>query len=342
METDVLIVGAGPIGLEVAAALQRDGLRADVVDTGAVGQTILSLFPTATRFYSSPERLEVGQMAMSLPNQEKPTGDDYLAYLRSVIQTMGLHVHTFERVTACTKTDNGFLVQTQTPSGIQRSWQATAIVLATGGTHHSRTLGVDGEDLPHVHRLLGNPHRFFERRVLVVGGRNSAAESALRIWRVGGRPVLSYRGEQLNERVKYWLRPEVQALMDEGLIQDCMHTVVERITPADVQLRHLGTGTITTIPVDDVLLQLGFQQDSCILSLFGVDVDPNTQAPTFDASTMQSNVPGVYIAGTATAGTQKRFRVYIETSHVHAARIAAAIAGRTCPDTPEPRILPES
>ena len=342
METDVLIVGAGPIGLEVAAALQADGVRADVLDAGAVGQTIVTQFPTATRFFSSPERLAIGGIAIGLAAQEKPTGEAYLGYLRSVVQTLDLQVHTFERVKACDATGGGFDVETITPSGIERTWHATSIVLATGGTQHSRTLGVEGEDCPHVHRLLGNPHRFFKRRVLVVGGRNSAAESALRIWRVGGQPTLSYRGPQLSERVKYWLRPEVQALMDEGLIRNAMHTVVECITPSYVALRHLGTGDIEKIEVDDVLLQLGFRQDSSILAMFGVKVDADTQSPSFDESTMQTNVQGVYVAGTATAGTQERFRVYIETSHVHAARIAAAIAGRPCPDMPDPRILPES
>lgn len=342
MECDVVIVGAGPVGLEVAAALQADGLHALVLDAGAIGQTIASLFPTQTRFFSSPERLEIGGVAMALPNQEKPTGEAYLAYLRSVVQTLDLQVRTFERVVDCDGTRGAFTIHTETHTGGRSTLQAKHVVLAVGGTQHSRTLGVEGEDLPHVHRLLGDPHRFFQRRVLVVGGKNSAVESALRCWRIGAQVTLSCRGETLHKRVKYWLRPEVSALLDEGQITPRLHTAVQRIHPDHVELLDMNTGTTECIPVDDVLLQLGFEADTSTLELFGLALHGEANAPVFNADTMESSIPGVFVAGTATAGSQRSYKVYIETSHVHAAKIAAAIAGRQTPATPTPRVLPES
>jgi len=342
METDVLIIGAGPIGLETAAAAEAAGLRAEVVDAGALGQTIATQFPTATRFFSSPERLEIAGISIPLPTQDKPTGEDYLAYLRSVVLTLDLRVHTFQRVVSCTPSASSFHVDTVDKCGLQRTWTAAHVVLATGGTQRCRTLGIEGESLPHVSQFLGDPHRFFNRRVLVVGGRNSAVESALRIHRVGGEAMLSYRGETMHKRVKYWLRPEVEALIEEGRIVGLLGTVVERISPEHVELRHLRTDKVELLLADDVLLQLGFEQDSSILQLFGVQVDPITQAPTFDIDTMMTNVPGVFVAGTASAGTQARFKVYIETSHVHAARIVAAMCGDDVPPTPPARVLPEN
>lgn len=342
MECDVVIVGAGPVGLEVAAALQADGLHTLVLDAGAIGQTIAALFPPQTRFFSSPERLEIGGVAMALPNQEKPTGEEYLAYLRSVVLTLDLQVRTFERVIDCSGTKGAFTLHTETPAGLRATLQAKHVVLAVGGTQHSRTLGVEGEDLPHVHRLLGDPHRFFQRRVLIVGGKNSAVESALRCWRVGAQVTLACRSESLHKRVKYWLRPEVNALLDEGQITSRLHTAVQRIHTDHVELLHMSTGITERMPVDDVLLQLGFEADTSTLELFGLDLHGEACAPVFDADTMESSIPGIFVAGTAIAGSQRSYKVYIETSHVHAARIAAAIGGRHAPDLPTPRLLPES
>ncbi len=342
MRHDAIIIGAGPIGLETAAALQALGLSATVVDAGCVGETISRQFPTNTTFFSSPERLEIAGIRMPLDAQEKPTGEHYLAYLRSVVDTLDLQVRTFERVTAANRVGDHWQVTITCPNGIERRIEATHVVLASGGTQHSRTLGIPGEELAHVHSYLGDPHRFFRRRLLVVGGKNSAAESALRCWRLGARVALACRGAALHERVKPWLRPEVTALLDEGRITPFMQHVVERIEPGTVHLRNTTDDTCTTWAADDVLLQLGFKADPALLDLFGVPHGGEHDAPVFDARTMATPIAGVYVAGTVTAGTQRRFRVYIETSHVHAARIAAALTGAPPPDTPAPRALPEN
>jgi len=337
---EVLIVGAGPIGLEVAWHLQNAGIAPLIVDAGMVGQTIAEHFPPATRFFSSPERLAIAGVAVPVPTQEKITGEEYLAYLRTVVCTRGLTVQTFQRVVAAQREQDGWAVTLRSPCGQERRLHAPHVVLACGGTHRPRRLAIPGEDLPHVHSWLGDPHRFFQRRVLVVGGRNSAVESALRCWRVGADVSISYRGAAINERVKYWLRPEVQSLIDEGRIAAHMPTTPIEITPEQVVLQH-GSDTVS-VPVDDVLLQIGFEQDPTLMQLFGVETAGPQHAPVFDAMTLETTSPDVYVAGTAIAGTQQRFKAYIETSHDHGPRIAAAITGTPPPAVMEARVLPES
>ncbi len=339
---EVLIIGAGPIGLEVAWHLQAAGHDAVVVDAGAVGQTILSHFPPATRFFSSPERIAVAGIDLPVPTQEKVTGEEYLAYLRSVVRTRQLQVRTFVRVVSAVRDHRVWRVGVQTPAGTESTIEATHVVLAFGGTQRPRPLGIPGEDLPHVHTNLGDPHRFFQRRVLVVGGKNSAIESALRCWRVHASVTISYRGPAIHERVKYWLRPEVQALVEEGEIEGRFRTIPIEITPDEVVLQCLDEGSESRIPVDDVILQIGFEQNDHLFRLFGVPTQGSQAAPVFDAATLSTPAPGVFVAGTAVAGTQERFKAYIETSHDHGPRIAAAIAGAAPPPPLEARVLPES
>jgi thioredoxin reductase (NADPH) len=228
------------------------------------------------------------------------------------------------------------------PSG--RSWQVEVkrVILASGGTDRPRQLGIPGEDLPHVHTSLGDPHRFFQRRVLVVGGRNSAIESALRCWRVHAEVAISYRGQDIHERVKYWLRPEVMSLVEEGRIKAFMPTQVREILPDHVVLEQLdGSGAIN-LPVDDVLLQIGYEQDGTLFQLFGISTEGEQASPVHNPDTLETDLPGVYVVGTATAGTQHRFAAYIETSHDHGPRIAAALTGAPPPPVAEARVLPEA
>jgi thioredoxin reductase (NADPH) len=342
-QAEVLIIGAGPVGIEVAWHLKLAGLEALHVDAGAIGHTIQRCFPPSTRFFSSPERLAITGMDIPLPAQEKVTGEEYLAYLRSVVLTRELAIRTFCRVASATPLpDGGFQVALTEPCGRIREVMVRRVVLASGGTDRPRRLGVPGEDLPHVHTFLGDPHRFFQRRVLIVGGRNSAIESALRCWRVHAKVAVSYRGEAVHERVKYWLRPEVLSLIKEGRIEAFMPTQVVEIHADRVVLERLNDGALRDVPVDDVLLQIGFEQDDAILRLFGVQTTGDQAAPVLNEATLETNVPGVYVAGTAIAGTQQRFAAYIETSHDHGARIAAAMTGAPPPPVAEARVLPEA
>ena len=341
MACDVLVVGAGPIGLETAAVLGEEGHDVVVVDQGPIGATI-GRFPPHTRFFTSPERLEIAGLAVTPLHQEKLTGEEYVAYLRQVAQTRVLAVRTFTRVESIAGEAGGFSVAMRLRSGAPDLLIARHVVLATGGTDRPRRLGAPGEDLPHVRSELGDPGDYYGRTVLVVGGRNSAAEAALRIYRAGGEVHLSYRRPQLWERIKYWIRPEVEALMVEGRIVGHLPTTVAEITPESVTLAEVGGSRISTVAADDVLLQIGYEQDPAIWELAGVRTVGAARAPEHDPRTMETNRPGVYVVGTASAGTQDGFATFIENSHQHAARVAAHLAGRPAPPEVAPRLRAET
>jgi thioredoxin reductase (NADPH) len=335
-------VGAGPIGLETAAVLVDQGHEVLVVDAGAVGETIARWFPPNTRFFTSPERLALRGLPVASTTQEKTTGEEYLAYLRAFVTERGLTVSTFTQVVAIGGSSGDFTVIVRNIWGREIDLRVGVIVLATGGTAHPRRLGVPGEDLPGVHRELGDPHRYFSRRVLVVGGRNSAAESALRLYRVGAQVSMVHRTAELHPRVKHWIRPEVESLLDEGAIRRLMPREVVRIDPGQVVLREPDAGATQTVAVDDVLLQIGYTADPHIFELAGVPLVGPRREPEHDPHTMATAVPGIFVVGTASAGTQERFEVFIENSHQHADRVAAAMAGRPAPAATPPRPLPES
>lgn len=332
--------------------LSGEGHDVVVVDAGPIGATIAAKFPPSTRFFTAPERLMLRGWPVPSVTQEKTTGEEYLAYLRMFVAGSGLRVHTFTRVIGIAGSRGDFRVQTITPDGQIATISCDVLVLATGGTDGPRRLGVPGEDLACVHTDLGDPHRFFGRTVLVVGGRNSAAESALRLYRVGARVHLAHREPELHPRVKHWIRPEVQSLLVEGQIVGHLPRRLVRIDPGRVTLAApasadaAATGgpieTTETLDVDDVLLQIGYTQDGAVFALAGIATSGDAGAPVLDGATMESDVPGVYVVGTATAGTQDRFDVFIENSHQHADRVAAALAGRPAPTPVAPRPLPES
>jgi len=337
-----IVVGAGPIGLETTAHLKKAGVDVTCVDAGPIGGTIFSFFPPNTRFFSSPERLAIAGIDIQIPNEEKATREEYLAYLRSVAITLELPIRTHETVIDAERLSDNWVITTRNRAGQTSELEAANIVLAIGGTHRHRPLGVSGEDLPHVDHELGDPHRFFGRNVVIVGGKNSAAEAALRCWRAGARVSIVHRGPSLHERVKYWIKPEVDSLMKEGLIRPHFNSVVSRIEADAVHLKSIEDGEPSTIPCQDVLLMIGYEQDPILFNLFGVSMEGDQKSPCHDPQTMETNQRGIYVAGTASAGTQQRFRTYIENSHIHAYRIAAHITGAPPPEEQPPRDLPEA
>ena len=211
------------------------------------------------------------------------------------------------------------------------------VVLATGGTARPRRLGIPGEDLPHVRHSLGDPHRYFKRRLLVVGGRNSAAEAALRAHHVFADVALSYRGEAFDPRsIKYWLLPELEGYIKQQEIRCYFRTQPQEITPTDVTLKQLDSGDLEHLPVDDVLVLIGFTADMSLFETAGVQLQGEDRVPAFDEQTMETDVPGIYVAGTAVAGTQQSYQVFLENCHIHVDRIVAAITGAVPPAAPPP------
>ena len=314
----VAVIGAGPIGLELAVALKQAGIDYVQLDAGQIGSTI-EWYPPLMLFHSSSDRLALAGMPIQTANQQKITREEFLAYLRALVQYFGLTVRTYERVLDIEKVrGGGFELQT-TVSRIR----AEIVVLAIGAFHAPRLIDVPGEDLPHVSHYFGEPHKYFGKRLLIVGGRNSAVEAAVRCHRAGADVTISYRGDDFDPKVvKFWLLPEVRALIRDGHVRFLPRTCVREIQPGRVLLDDW-------IAADFVLLMTGYRQDPRLFEMLGVKMQGQERAPVHDPETMETNVPGVFIAGTAVAGTPPRkVSVIVETCHVHVPRIVAAISGR--------------
>ncbi len=336
-----MIVGAGPLGIELAIAFKRAGLDCVQVDAGQIGQTILA-WPPMTRWFSSSERITIAGVPIQTVSQEKCTREEYLAYLRSVVMQFDLDICTYERTLDISRDTDAFSVTTRTRAGKVRTRTARYVVLTTGGMAAPNRLGVHGEDLPHVSHVLADPHTYFRRDVLIVGGRNSAVEAALRLHHAGARVTMCYRGTSLGDGVKYWLRPEIEYLIKKERIKTHFETVPIVILPDRVELR-TGGGDTVTVPADFVLMMIGYVADMSLFRQAGVELTGDREVPSFDRQTMQTNVPGLFVAGTAIAGTQRSgVRVFLENCHVHVDRIVAAITGGTPPPEPEPVLLPEA
>jgi len=337
---DIAIVGAGPIGIELAVALKKAGISYLHFDARQIGHTI-SWFAPATRFFSSNERIAIAGVPLATPDQSKATREQYLAYLRSVMQQFDLQINTFEPVESIRREGEKFILQTKR-GGETRRYLVRNIVLATGGTERPRRLDIPGEDLPQVDHYFRDPHQYFRRKLLIVGGKNSAVEAALRCHHAGANVAISYWRPKIDsERIKYWLWPEFNEFVQSGKIAAHFNTQPVEIRADHVLLR-AGDGSIKEVSADVVLLLVGYVADMSLFAMAGVELNGPCQLPVFNPATMETNVPGIFVAGTAAGGTQDRYTVFIENCHVHVDRILAAITGHSPPPQPKPFEKPES
>jgi thioredoxin reductase (NADPH) len=318
----VAIIGAGPIGIELAVALKQEGIDYIHFDASQIGSTI-AWYPNEMLFHSSSDRLALAGVPIQVPNQQKITREEYLAYLRAVVMQFGLQIRTHERVVnAEPLPDGGFDLLTESLRGEQR-YRVDRVVLAIGAMHAPRMLGIPGEELPHVSHYFVDPHTYFAKKLLIVGGRNSAVEAAVRCQRAGADVTISYRGDDFDPGVvKFWLLPEVRAMIRDGRVRFLPRTYPLQIDRGTVQLQN------ETLEADFVLMMTGYRQDPTLFEMFGVELRGEDRQPVYDPETMETNTRGVYVAGTAVAGTPPRkVTVIVETCHVHVPRIVAALKG---------------
>ena len=278
---DVAIIGAGPIGIEMAVALKRHDIPYVQLEAKQVGSTMF-WWPPMTRWFSSNERIAIAGVPLQTIDQGKANREDYLRYLRTVVDQFDLEVKTFEPVMGIEKrAEGGFVVSTSPQRGKQQ-YRVQRIVLATGGTALARKINVKGEDLPHVSHYMGDPHEYFRKRVLIVGGRNSAVEAALRIHQVGADVTISYRRSEFNAKsIKYWLYPEIMGLIRSGRIRAHFNTIVTEITSNGARLASCdesrplfgNPGSSFNVPTDFVLLLVGYLADMSLAKMAGVELD---------------------------------------------------------------------
>lgn len=312
------IIGAGPIGLELAVAFKRAGIDYLQFDAGNVGAT-MQWYPLEMIFHSNAERLAIAGVPIQVPDQQKIKREEFLAYLRAVVLQFDLQIRTYERVESIERGEK-FTLHTN-----RGTYAASEIVLAIGAMHAPKLLGIPGEDLPHVAHYFRDPHTYFNQRLLIVGGRNSAIEAAVRCQRAGAHVTLSYRRDDFDPKsVKFWLLPEVRSMIRDERVR-----FLPRTWP--VEIRH-GTVVMNTgeeLAADFVLALTGYRQDTTLFEMLGVDLQGGDHKPRLDEATMETNVPGVFVAGTAIAGSpRERVRIIVEDCHVHVPRIVSAILER--------------
>lgn len=340
MDAQIAIVGAGPIGLELAVALKQRGISYIQFDAEQIGYTI-SWFAPQTRFFSSNERIAIAGVPLLTADQLKATREEYLTYLRQVVQQFDLKIHTYEPVTAIRKVGDEFHLTTYPASG-EKEYRFEKVVLVTGGTAKPNRLNIPGEDLPHVSHYFQDPHKFFRQKLMVVGGKNSAAEASVRAYHAGANVSISYRGQQFPNSIKYWLLPEINGLIESGRITAFFQTRPVRITPSSVVLEN-QMGQPLEVPADFVLLMTGYVADMSLFTKAGVTLQDRRHIPEYDEQTMETNVPGLYVAGTAAAGTQEHYALFLENCHIHVQRILASITHSPPPAAGSPAFSrPES
>ncbi len=333
--TDTALIGAGPIGLELAVNLKAAGVDYLHLDAQQVGHTV-TWYPKGVQFFSSPQRIAIAGVPLVTPDQSKATREQYLAYLRGIVEQFGLDIQTFQRVESLQRDGEHFMLTTRStrqPNAQSKTIKAKRVVLAVGDMHAPRKLGIAGEDLPHVSHYFDEPHQYFHQRLLIVGGRNSAVEAAIRCQRAGADVTLSYRRGAFDDKsVKYWIKPEIDWLIKTGAIKFHPRTLPTRITPDHVELSFVeGEGSPITVPADFVLLLTGYVMDTSLLEQAGVELHGENRAPRLDHATMSTNVPGLYVVGTAAAGTQVRFKLFIENAHSHVVKVVRDLTGQDPP-----------
>ncbi len=320
---DVLIVGAGPSGLATAIAARQHGLDALVVEKGVLVNSVFR-FPVHMVFFTTPELLEVGGLPLITP-YDKPTRLEALRYYRRVVDTCGLSVVCNETVDGVeTEPDGTFVVTTTTPRAT-RVRRARAVVLAIGYYDRPNQLGVPGEELPHVSHYYTEAHPYYRRRVVVVGGKNSAAETALDLYRAGAQVTLVHRHAALGDSIKYWVRPDIENRIREGSIPARFETRVVEITRQVVVVERAGVRD--ELPADAVLLLTGYHPDVELMRRAGVQCEEHSLAPSMNADTFETNVPNLFLAGGCVAG-RNTGSIFIENGRFHGERIVNVLAER--------------
>jgi thioredoxin reductase (NADPH) len=331
---DVLIVGAGPSGLATAIAAKQQGLDYVVIEKGVLVNSIFN-FPTHMVFFTTPELLEIGGLPLVSPF-DKPTRLESLRYYRRVVDAYQLQISFHEEVVAIER-DAGeagtaagageavFAVTTRTGRGAQRVRYAHAVVLAIGYFDIPNYLGVPGEDLPHVSHYYTDAHPYYRHRVVVVGGKNGAAEAALELFRAGVKVTLVHRHATLGDSIKYWVRPDIENRIKEGSIAARFDATVVEITPTAVVIEQ--NGAREEIPAEGVFLLTGYHPDAELMRRAGIQCDPETLAPAMNAETFETNVPNIFLAGGAIAG-KATGNIFIENGRFHGEKIIKVLADR--------------
>ena len=320
---DVAVIGAGPCGLAVAIAVQGRGLTCAVYDRASVVSSIAA-YPTYITFFSTAEKIAIGGIPFSIAG-DKPTRRDAMAYYRGIVKHFGLRVRQYEPVAAIERVDDGFVVHSETAVDGTRTTCARFVVIATGYFGTPNRLSVPGEDLAHVTHYYREGHYAFDRTAVVIGGGNSAVETALDLYRCGARVTVVHVGPTFDRNIKPWVKPDFEGRVSDGDIALRWNARVTSIEPGRL---HLATpeGPVT-LPAEHVYLMTGFTPAPGLLDGLGARVDATTGVPEHDPLTMETNVSGLFVAGVLVSGFDAN-RIFIENGRDHGELIGATLLAR--------------
>lgn len=321
----IAVIGAGPCGLGVGIAARRAGVPCTLFDKGSVASSI-ARYPTWMTFFSTAARLELGGVPFIIPG-DKPTRREALRYYQRLARHFELDVRQYEEITRVERADDGFRLHGRTHVGEEHVHSATHLVVATGYFDHPNRLGIPGEDAPHVQHGYREGHPFFQQDVVIIGGGNSAVDAALELYRWDARVTLVHFLDDLDSGVKPWVLPDIRNRIKDGSIGARFRSRIVAIEPEYVVLRDERTGATDTLPADWVLAMTGYTPDPWLLRSVGVGIDPESGIPVHDPETMETDAPGVFVAGVVVAGNNAN-KVFIENGRDHGERIVASLTGR--------------
>lgn len=329
-EIDLLIIGGGPCGLAAAISAQRAGLRTLVIEAQTVVSTIAQ-YPTYVRFFSTAEKLSLGDIPFVVAT-EKPSRRDALAYYRAIVRHFNVPLRQYERVTSIERIAGGFVIHSILRDGSERDTRAKAVVVATGYFGSPNYLGVPGEDLPHVSHVYREGHEAFDQDVVVVGGGNSAAEAVLDLWRSGARVTLVHFGPTFDKHIKPWVLPDFMNRLKEGSIAVRWNARVSRIEQGAAIIE--GPEGAERLPATFVYVMTGFAPQLDLLRRANVPIDAQTGIPAHDPATLETSIPGIFIAGVVVAGYDAN-KIFIENGRYHGDKIVARLLGQSAPAEPK-------
>ncbi len=320
---DLLVIGAGPTGLACAIEAGKAGLRAVVIDKGCICNSLFH-YPAHMTFFTTAELLEIGGIPFPTPNA-KPTRNEALEYYRQVAAYYRLDVRQYRRVERVAGADGAFVAHIVDRFGRAGAIEARKMVVAIGYYDLPNWMGIAGETLSKVHHYYHDPHPYYGLDVLVIGGKNSAAIAALELWRHGARVTLVHRGPGIHENVKYWIKPDIENRVKSGEIKAYFSSKVLEVAPDTVVVE--SPDGRETLRNDFVFALTGYHPDFAFMESLGICFEGRERRPVCDAATLESNVPGLYLAGVVVAGSRTN-EIFIENGRFHGAQIAAALAAK--------------
>lgn len=319
---DCIVIGAGPCGLSAAIEMQDRGLDVEVLEKGNIVEAIYR-YPTHQTFFSSSEKLEIGGVPF-INKELKPRRLDALVYYREVVKRKQLTIRPFETVERIDRQADHFIIHSER-SGEKRRREARSVVLATGYYGLPNRMDVPGEELPHVSHYFTEGHPYFDQDVVVIGGKNSSVDAAIELEKAGARVTVLYRGPVYSPSIKPWVLPNFESLVRSEKVKMIFDATIEEITEQEVVYQI--DGDTRTVRADFVFAMTGYTPDVGLFADTGITIDRKTGIPSHDEETMESNVPGIYIAGVVAAGYDAN-KIFIENGRFHGGNIANHLVER--------------